>query len=88
MRKMGLYVIYDTVSELFHGGMMQHFNVNEAKRAFTLGIKDHARYMDLSIFQIGVYDRVDGTIEAIKPAKLIMSGLDAHRSLNKEKETK
>lgn len=88
MRKMGLYVIYDTVSELFHGGMMQHYNINEAKRAFMIGLKDHPRYMDLSLYHVGVYDRVDGTIEAIKPPKLIMSGLDAYRELNKEKETK
>lgn len=85
MRKLSLYVVYDSIAELFHDKIIYAYNDNDAKRGFGEGINQKGiRYQDLSLYKLGIYDRVDGVICALSKPKLIITGLDMKREVNKD----
>lgn len=87
MRKIQLYVVYDCVAELFHDRFIPAHNDNDAKRGFGEGINQKGvRYQDLSLYWVGEYDRVEGTIRISNTSgpKLIITGLDMKRKVNED----
>lgn len=89
MRKINLYSIYDEVSELFGVSFMMYNNNKEAIRGLEIAIEKtpEVRIRDLSLYFIGVYDRVDGTINANEKPILVINGIDMQRNM-KDKEAK
>lgn len=78
MRTKGLYVTYDNVSKVFGSMVFPAYNHDDALRGFTQLISKNTdiRKDDLSLYYLGLYDRIDGKIIPSKEAELIKHGRD------------
>lgn len=84
MRKVKCYTLYDEVAEMHSEFMFKATNEEDAKRAFA-GFLDNSpvRPKDLTLFEIGEYDRWNGTMKGYDIPKRVIWG---HDLLNKPEE--
>lgn len=84
-----VYTIYDKVSKVFGDFVFKALNHDDAKRSFFRFLSDRKELdvEDYSLYYVGTYNRVKGTIFGLKEPDLIAKGMQMPRREINEKVT-